>query len=152
MAVYHASRPRERVLDLPAGRPAAQGVLGGAPGIAVLRSAIGAALGEPGATQPRRRTRLAVRAGRRSGGRVGLFLTAIIVAFILAFFSLAQSVRVSATAYDIDRLMTERSRLEARRQELLSDLNRLGREPAVRKQAIEFGLAPIAEPLIIAAR
>ena len=35
-------------------------------------------------------------------------------------------VRVAATSYDIDRLQFERERLDARRQELRSDLNRLG--------------------------
>ena len=62
---------------------------------------------------------------------------AIVVAFLLAFFSLAQHVRVSATGYDIGRLELERQRLDDTRQDLSSDLNRLGREPAIRKQAID---------------
>ena len=74
------------------------------------------------------------------------------VAFMLAFFSLAQTVRVTATDYEVDRLLTEQAQLQAMRQELLSDLNRLGREPAVRKQAIDLGLFPLAEPVVVRAR
>ena len=79
-------------------------------------------------------------------------LGGIVVAFVLAFFSLAQSVRVSATGYDIDRLLAERDALLDRKQELLSDLNRLGREPAIRKQSIDAGLGQLAEPLVLTGR
>src|SRR4051794_21600794 len=126
-------------------------------------------LGRPGATQrpahatlplerrpaaesvSRRRGRARVRAGRRSG-RLGLLLGGIVVAFLLAFFSLAQTVRVTATDYEVDRLLNEQAQLQAQRQELLSDLNRLGREPAVRKQAIDFGFFPLAEPVVVRSR
>ena len=100
---------------------------------------------------PRRRTRATLRAGRRSG-RLGLLLGGIVLAFMLAFFSLAQTVRVTATDYEVDRLRNEGARLLAQRQELLSDLNRLGREPAIRKQAIDLGLFPLAEPVVVRAR
>jgi hypothetical protein len=100
---------------------------------------------------PRRRARARVRAGRRTG-RLGLLLGGIVVAFMLAFFSLAQTVRVTATDYEVDRLLNEQSQLQAQRQELISDLNRLGREPAVRKQAIDLGLFPLAEPVVVRAR
>ncbi len=100
---------------------------------------------------PRRRARVRVRAGRRSG-RLGLLLGGIVLAFLLAFFSLAQTVRVTATDYEVDRLLSQRAQLRAQSQELLSDLNRLGREPAVRKQAIDFGLFPLAEPVVVRAR
>src|SRR6476619_4839628 len=83
-------------------------------------------------TNERRRVRAAFRAGRRTN-RLGIVLGAIVVAFMLAFFSLAQQVRVSATGLDIGRLELERSRLEDTATELRSDLNRLGREPAIRK-------------------
>jgi hypothetical protein len=102
---------------------------------------------------PRRRSRGAIRVrARRQSGRLGLLLGAIVVAFLLAFFSLAQTVRVSATGYDVSQLLDQRDRLTAQQQELLSDLNRLGREPAIRRQAIDLGLAPLAEPLILRAR
>lgn len=99
----------------------------------------------------RRRVRGAFRAGRRTN-RLGIVLGAIVVAFMLAFFSLAQTVRVTATDYEVDRLLSEQAQLQAMRQELLSDLNRLGREPAVRKQAIDLGLFPLAEPVVVRAR
>ena len=79
-------------------------------------------------------------------------LGAIVVAFMLAFFSLAQEVRVSATSYDIGRLQVEQERLEARRQDLTSDLNRLGREPAVRKLALDAGLGQLRQPVVLPAR
>jgi CBS domain containing-hemolysin-like protein len=83
---------------------------------------------------------------------VGLALGGIAIVFLLAFFSLAQTVRVSATGYDIDQLLVEHDRLDGQRLELVSDLNRLGREPAVRKQAIDLGLSQLVEPLVVPAR
>ncbi|CAN5508228.1 hypothetical protein BH20CHL7_BH20CHL7_11110 [soil metagenome] len=100
---------------------------------------------------PRRRARVTVRA-RRGTNRLGLVLGGIVVAFMLAFFSLSQEVRVSATSYDIGRLQMERDRLDGRLQELTSDLSRLGREPAVRKLALDHGLGQLGEPLVIPAR
>jgi hypothetical protein len=100
---------------------------------------------------PRRRARAAVRANRRAS-RPALVLGGIAVAFMLAFFSLAQEVRVSATSYDIGRLQIDQERLEARRQDLASDLSRLGREPAVRKLALDGGLGQLGEPVILPAR
>jgi len=61
-------------------------------------------------------------------------------------------VTVSATTFDVDRLVDERDRLDALRQEVLSDLDRLGREPAVRKLAIDNGYGQLADPLIVPAR
>jgi hypothetical protein len=133
MAVYEGARPRTialprgplgpRVADVPAEAPAL----------------------------PRRRARTAVRA-RRGPNRLGIVLGGIVVAFSLAFFSLAQEVRVSATSYDIGRLQLEKDRLDGRIQELQSDLSRLGREPAVRKLALDGGLGELGDPLILPAR
>ena len=106
----------------------------------------------PAQTLPRRRARAAVRANRTVRARPGLLLGVIVVAFMLAFFSLAQQVRVSATSYDIGRLQVERERLDARLQELDSDVSRLGREPAVRKLALDAGLGELGEPLVLPAR
>jgi hypothetical protein len=100
---------------------------------------------------PRRRARAAVRA-RRGPKRHALVLGAIVVTFMLAFFSLAQQVRVSATSYDIGRLQLERERLDAQLQEINSDLSRLGREPAVRKLALDAGLTQLGEPIVLPAR
>jgi hypothetical protein len=129
MAVYEGARPR--TIALPR-RPGLREV-----GLPVL---------------PRRRARAAVRARRATTRRPGIVLGAIVVAFMLAFFSLAQEVRVSATSYDIGRLQVERERLDARLQELNSDLSRLGREPAVRKMALDVGLGQLGEPVVLPAR
>lgn len=101
--------------------------------------------------RPRRATSTGlVRGGRPT--RVGGVLAGIIVLFTLAFLSLTQSVRVAATSYDIVRLTSENERLDARRQELTSDLNRLGAEPAIRKLGLDSGLGQLDSPLIIPAR
>ena len=126
MAVYEGARPR--TIALPR-RP---------------RIAEGPTLG-------RRRVRGAVRAGQRTD-RLGLILGSIVVAFMLAFFSLAQQVRVSATGLDIGRLSLERQRLDARADDVRSDLDRLGREPAIRKMAIDDGLGQLTEPIVLPAR
>ena len=83
---------------------------------------------------------------------VGLILAAIIVLFCGGFLWLSQSVRVSATNYDVVRLISERDRLEALRVDLRSDLERLSGEPAVRKQALDHGLGQLAAPIVIPAR
>ena len=100
---------------------------------------------------PRRRARSAVRA-RRQPNRLGLLLGSIVVAFMLAFFSLAQEVRVSATSYDIGQLQLQQDRLESRRRDITSDLHRLGREPAVRKMALDDGLTQLGDPIVLPAR
>jgi hypothetical protein len=97
---------------------------------------------------PRRRLRGAVRAKRRAN-RLGFVLGGIVLAFLLAFFSLAQTVRVSATGYDVERLNAQRDTLLTRKQELLTDLNRLGQEPAVRKMAIDAGLGQLPPALVV---
>jgi hypothetical protein len=99
-------------------------------------------------TLPRRRVRGAVRAKRRTN-RLSFALGGIVLAFLLAFFSLAQTVRVSATGYDVERLSRERDALLVKKQELLTDLNRLGQEPAVRKLAIDLGLTQLRAPLVV---
>ncbi|MEO5919396.1 MAG: hypothetical protein ABIQ17_07530 [Candidatus Limnocylindrales bacterium] len=83
---------------------------------------------------------------------MGSILAVIVVAFILAFLSLSQSVRVSATSYDIVRLGSEYERLDAQRQDLRSNLDRLGSEPAIRKLGLDSGLGQLDAPLIIQAR
>jgi hypothetical protein len=94
--------------------------------------------------------RAAVRARRRTS-RLAFILGGIVLAFMLAFFSLAQSVRVAATGYDIGRLTTEQQELLVRKQELLSDIHRLGQAPAVRKLAIDAGLSQLPPPIVLTA-
>jgi hypothetical protein len=124
----------------------AGGGLGTAP--QATNSAVAAAID---AVIPRRRVRGTVRAGRRSD-RIGIVLGAIVITFMLAFFWLAQSMRVSATGYEIDRLLIERDRLEDQQRSLVSDLNRLGREPAIRKLALDLGLGQLTDPIILEAK
>jgi hypothetical protein len=128
VAVYQGARPRSILLP---GRPRL----------------------EEGPTLSRRKVRAAgaVRA-RRRGGHSAFLIGGIVLAFLLAFFSLAQTVAVSATSYDIDKLASERDRLEAQIRDVRSDLNRVGREPAIRKQAIDNGLGQLADPLVVPAR
>jgi hypothetical protein len=83
---------------------------------------------------------------------VGSLLGGIALVFILAFFSLAQAVRVSASNYEVDRLAVQRDRLEVRQRELLSDLNRLGSEPAIRKLAFDAGLGQLETSIVLPAR
>ena len=129
MAVYQGARPQPALF----------------PGRAAQR-------GYPAAPSvPRRRIRGAVRA-QRQAGRVGFVLGGIVVAFLLAFFWLAQTVGVSATSYDIDQRAADRDRLEAQVRDLKSDLNRLGHEPAIRKQAIDADFGQLGEPEEISAR
>ncbi len=100
---------------------------------------------------PRRRMRSAVRA-RRGPSRISLLLAAIVVAFAGAFFSLSQDIRVSATGYEMDRLATQQRHLQDRVEDLHNELNRLGKAPAIRKQAIDAGLGPLPEPVVVSAR
>ncbi len=128
MAVYQGARPRAGVFPGRVRSPEAP---------SLPRRKVRAA----GATRARRRT-------SHSGFLVG----GVVLAFLLAFFSLAQTVAVSATSYDMDRLASERTRLQAEIRDIESDLNRLGREPAIRKQALDAGLGQLAEPIVIPAR
>lgn len=109
--------------------------------------------------QPRRAThaagsRRAAAVGRRRArpSSIGIALAAIVIVFSAAFLSLSQSVRVAATGYDIVRLVSEHDRLDAIRQDLTSDVERLRSEPAIRKQALDAGLGQLGAPLIIPAR
>jgi hypothetical protein len=94
---------------------------------------------------------VAIRARRRTG-RTGILVAGIVLTFGLGFVSLAQTVRVSATGVEVDRILAERQILLAEQEQLRSDLYRLGREPAIRKQALDAGLGQLVDPLIVPAR
>ena len=113
------------------------------------KGARGAASAGASAAVARRADRAAV---RRRPSSIGLAIAAIAIVFSVAFLSLSQSVRVAATGYDIVRLQSERERLEAVRQDLQSDVQRLRSEPAIRKQALDAGLGQLGAPLIVPAR
>lgn len=131
MAVYTGARPRStlfprRRLEAPLLRPQAP-------------------------TLPRRRTRVAVRANRRPRV-VGLVICGIVVAFLLSFFSLVQTVRVSASSYDMDRLNSQYIQLQNQSRQLQSDIDRLGRQSAIRRQAIANGLTQLPAPVVVSGR
>jgi hypothetical protein len=75
-----------------------------------------------------------------------------VVAFLLSFFSLVQTVRISASDYDKDQLNQQYAQLQNQKQQDLSDVNRLNRESAIRRQAIAGGLSQLPPPIVIPAR
>jgi len=132
MAVYQGAR--QRTIALPR----------------VPRIGVGVGIGVGNPALPRRRRRAAVRA-QRGPTRLAMLLAAIVVAFAAAFFSLSQSIRVSATGYETDRLAQQAQQIEDHAAELRNELNRLGKAPAIRTLAVQAGLGPLPEPLVIAA-
>jgi hypothetical protein len=100
---------------------------------------------------PRRPSRVALRTKRHP--RVfGMAIGLIVVAFLLSFFSLVQTVRISTSGYDMGQLNDEYHQLQIQRQQDLSDIGRLDRESAIRRQAISGGLAQLPAPIVIPAR
>ena len=131
MAVYEGARPRStpyprRRLETPLLRPQAPAL-------------------------PRRRPRVVLHS-RRHPRVFGIAIGLIAVAFLLSFFSLVQTVRVSASDYDMSRLTQEFGQLQNQRQQDLSDINRLDRESAIRREAISKGLSQLPAPVVIPAR
>jgi cell division protein FtsB len=147
MAVYQGARRRAPLplgLDaLAANRDRARG------GSEAIDRAKPAAARAARATSVRR---TAATRRRTRPSSIGIALTAIVIVFSAAFLSLSQSVRVAATGYDIVRLVAEHDRLDAIRQDLTSDVERLRSEPAIRKQALDAGLGQLGAPIIVQAR
>ncbi len=111
----------------------------------------------PRADRPADLTRRSVRGvsavrSRRRQGRVGVAIVGIVVVFLLGLFSLSQTVRVSATDFDVDRLITARAELQANERDLIAALSSVGREPAIRTLALKAGLGQLADPLVVPAR
>jgi hypothetical protein len=155
MAVYQGARRRA---PLPLGLDALAGSRRSG-GIARASAADAVAAGRTrgAATRVVQRAAGASRAERTGRRRtrpssVGVALAAIVIVFGTAFLSLSQSVRVAATGYDIVRLVSEHDRLDAIRQDLRSDVDRLRSEPAIRKQSLDAGLGQLGAPLLIPAR
>jgi cell division protein FtsL len=94
---------------------------------------------------------VAIRANRRPRV-VGLVICGIVVAFLLSFFSLIQTVRVSASTYDMDRLNSQYIQLQNQSRQLQSDIDRLGRQSAIRRQAIANGLTQLPAPVVVSGR
>ncbi|HEX7492047.1 MAG TPA: hypothetical protein VF337_10135 [Candidatus Limnocylindrales bacterium] len=89
---------------------------------------------------------------RRRPRFFGIAIGLIVVAFLLSFFSLVQTVRISTSGYDIDQMTQEFVQLQNQKQQDLSDVNRLNRESAIRRQAIADGLSQLPPPIVIPAR
>jgi hypothetical protein len=83
---------------------------------------------------------------------VGLVICGIVVAFLLSFFSLVQTVRVSASSYDMDRLNSQYIQLQNQSRQLQSDIDRMGRQSAIRRQAIANGLTQLPAPVVVSGR
>jgi hypothetical protein len=130
MAVYEGARPRSGLFPRRHEEPS------------VLRA--------PGPLA-RRRSRVALRS-RRHPRLFGIAIGLIVVAFLLSFFSLIQTVRISASGYDMSQLNIDYGQLQNQRQQDLSDINRLDRESAIRRQAISDGLSQLPPPVVIPAR
>ncbi|HTK44542.1 MAG TPA: hypothetical protein VL749_04215 [Patescibacteria group bacterium] len=156
MAVYQGARRRA---PLPLGLD----------GLTRDRATPGASAARPRAERTANRragsARGATERARAAGGRraaralaarrpstVGVALAGIVLVFTAAFLSLSQSVRVAANGYDIVRLVSEHDRMQAIRQDLQADVERLGSEPAIRKQALDAGLGQLGAPLVVQAR
>ena len=99
----------------------------------------------------RRPSRVRLRSRRRPRF-FGIAIGVIVVAFLLSFFSLVQTVRVSASGYDMEQLTQQWGDLQNQRQQDISDINRLDRESAIRRQAISNGLSQLPPPIVIPAR
>jgi hypothetical protein len=131
MAVYEGARPRSsffprRRLEAPLLRPQAPAV-------------------------QRRRPRMSLRT-RKHPRIFGIAIGLIVVAFLLSFFSLVQTVRISTSGYDMDLLNSRYQQLQAEKQLDLSDIGRLNRESAIRRQAISGGLTQLPAPVVLPAR
>lgn len=153
MAIYQGARQRRGLaVALPAIlRPGHAPTAGEG---AIRRSARPAAAGSRTLPRAHGRRNAGARVGlpRATTQTVGLILAGIVVAFSGAFLWLSQSVRVTATNYDIVRLTAEQSRLQALSVDLRSDLSRLSGAPAIRQQALDLGYGQLGAPEIIQAR
>jgi hypothetical protein len=92
-----------------------------------------------------------MRANRRPR-TVGFVIGAIVVAFLLSFFSLVQTVRVSTSGYDMAVLNDNYLQLENQQQQMESDIDRVGRQSAITRQAVADGLNQLPAPEVLPAR
>lgn len=131
MAVYEGARPRSTLFP---------------------RRRLEAPLLRPRVPAPARRRSRVVLRSRRRPRFFGIAIGMIVVAFLLSFFSLVQTVRISASSYDMDQLNQQYGQLQNQHQQDVSDINRLDRESAIRRQAIATGLSQLPAPIVIPAR
>lgn len=142
MAVYEGARPRGFGLRL-------GGLGGGRTNERTNGRAADGVLALPRSGDARARLRLLP---RPHVGPLGAALGSIVLLFLVGFVWLAQSVRVSATSYDIVRLGSQHDRLDGRARDLESDLSRLSGQPAIRKFALDAGLGQLDAAIVLPAR
>ena len=58
---------------------------------------------------------------------------------------------MSATSYETDRLAAQAQQIEDHAADLRNQLNRLGKAPAIKTLAVQAGLGPLPEPLVLTA-
>lgn len=71
---------------------------------------------------------------------MGLTLAVILAGFLLGLVYLNQSIRATATSYDLDSLLVERQRLTREIQSLGGEAVRYGAEPVIVQAAQQHGL------------
>ncbi|HLX35992.1 MAG TPA: hypothetical protein VKR30_12215 [Candidatus Limnocylindrales bacterium] len=140
MAVYQGAR-RRPAFELPWLRPDRESRP------AIRRSVTPA--GTRTGSRARGASRATARPGIRGQRRVATILSGIVILFSLAFVQLSQTVRVSATSYDVVRLQAEHDRLVALQQDLVSNVERLNGEPAIRQEGLDAGLGQLGAPVVL---
>ena len=148
MAVYEGARPRGFGLRLGGGSGGGRGG-GRTDGRNTNGPVVDGVLALPRSGGARARLGLMP---RPHVGPLGTALGMIVLLFLVGFVWLAQSVRVSATSYDIVRLGSQHDRLDARARDLESDLSRLSGQPAIRKFALDAGLGQLDAAIVLPAR
>ena len=149
MAVYEGARPRGFGIRLGGGSEGGRPEGRTANGRTTSRQVIDGVLALPVGGGARARLGLVP---RPHVGPLGTALGSIVLLFLVGFVWLAQSVRVSATSYDIVRLGSQHDRLDARARDLESDLSRLSGQPAIRKLALDAGLGQLDAAIVLPAR
>lgn len=96
-------------------------------------------IGRGAVSTTRRRPARRVRARRRASP-VLVTLALIVVAFVLGLMYLTQSIRVAATSFEIDRLVSDQQRLGQQLQSLEGSITHWGAEPTVVERAGQTGL------------
>jgi hypothetical protein len=100
---------------------------------------------------PRRQQPNRTRRRRRSGS-VGLGLAAILVVFLVALFYLSHTIHLASTRFDLDRLATERTRLQRELTSMRGEIARWGAEPAIVDGAQQAGIGRLGEGIRLPAR
>ena len=99
----------------------------------------------------RRRVSSPARAGRRAQP-VGALLAFVLVALLVGLLYIAQTIRLAATDYEIDRLVADRDDLARQVQTIETSVLRWGTESTVLERAQRMGLAQLETRVTLPAR